>query len=118
MKIRRTLNMEDERSYAQLYHRLQEAYPPRTAQHEADLNTLTRLNWQSERINAVLDTALNQRLDSQILRKINDPALRLCKATHLALSRRQHHLLIKQSEANLRSTNTLVTRVEKWNSSR
>ena len=53
-----------------------------------------------------------------MLRMVSDPSLRLLKATRRAIARREHQLLLKQNEANLRSTNTLVTRVDKWNSPR
>jgi hypothetical protein len=111
-------DIEDARLYKKLLARLHEAYPPATVQHEADLTNLARLNWQSERLANLLETDLNQRLHSPMIRNIKDPNVRLLRATRRALSRREHIVLIKQNEANLRATNTLVTRIEKWHSSR
>jgi len=118
MRLRYTLAVEDNRLFEKLQSRLRDEYPPKTVQNEADLTNLARLNWQSGRIATLLDADLNHRLASPMLRKINNPTLRLLKATRRALVRREHTLLVKQNEANLRSTNTLVTRVDKWNATR
>ncbi|MBM3760218.1 MAG: hypothetical protein FJW36_08225 [Acidobacteria bacterium] len=111
-------DLEDARLYKKLLARLHESYPPVTVQHEADLNNLARLNWQSERLANLIETDLNQRLQSPLVRNIKDPNRRLLRATRRALARREHIILIKQNEANLRATNTLVTRIEKWHASR
>lgn len=116
MKPQLTNSVEDSRFFKKLLLGLHENYPPRTVQHQADLASLARLNWQNERIANLLETDLNYFLQSEILRKIKNPGLRLLKATRRALARRDHQLLIKQNEANLRSTHTLATRVDKWNS--
>lgn len=117
MKPRTTVQVEDSRIFQRLLARLHDSYPPGNVQNEADLSTLARLNWQSERLSNLLETDLSYRLRAPILQKISDPSLRLLKATRRALARREHVLLLKQNEANLRSTNTVITRVEKWNSS-
>jgi hypothetical protein len=117
MKPRTTSPVEDPRLFKQLLARLHHDYPPAKVQHEADLTTLARCNWQSERLANLLETDISHRLSAPILQKIANPSLRLLKATRRAFARREHQLLLKQSEANLRSTNTVVTRVEKWNSS-
>jgi len=111
-------DVEDPRIFMRLLDRLRAEYPPKTVQHEADLNNLARLNWQSDRLANLIEADLNHRLQSPVLRRIKDPSLRLLSATRRALARREHQLLIKQSEANLRSTNTLATRVDKWNACR
>ncbi len=118
MKVKLIADVEDSRLFNRLSSRLHDCYPPQTVQQEADLSSLARLNWQTERNAALIEADLNLRLHSPILSKIQDPSLRLLKATRRALARREHQLLVKQNEANLRSTNTLVTRVEKWCSSR
>ncbi len=111
-------DLEDSRIFNRLLKTLQVEHPPRTIQHQADLNNLARLNWHTDRISALLEADLNQRIHSRMLRMISDSSLRLLKATHRAIARREHQFLVKQNEANLRSTNTLVNRVDKWNSSR
>jgi hypothetical protein len=111
-------DLEDPRGFKQLYGRLTEDYPPKTIQNELDLSTLSRLNWKSERIDSLVEADLNHRLRSPILRRIQNPSLRLFRANCRALARREHQLLIKQNEANLRSIHTLLSRVEKWNPSR
>ena len=111
-------DLEDPRIFNRLLKTLREDYPPKTLQHNADLNNLARLNWQTDRISALLEADLNHRIHSKMLRMVSEPSLRLLKATHRAIARRECQLHIKQNEANLRSTNTLVTRVDKWNSPR
>jgi len=111
-------DLEDPRIFTRLLNSLRENYPPKTVQHHADLNNLARLNWQTDRISALLEADVNQRIHSRMLRMVSDSSLRLLKATRRALAHREHQFMIKQNEANLRSTNTLVTRVDKWNSSR
>jgi hypothetical protein len=118
MKSRTIAPVEDPRVFNRLLARLHHDYPPAKVQHEADLATLARCNWQAERLANLLDTDISHRLSAPILQKIADPSIRLLKATRRAFARREHQLLLKQSEANLRSTNTVITRVEKWNSSR
>ena len=118
MSVKFISDLEDPRIFTRLLSRLREDYPPKTVQHHADLNNLARLNWQTDRISALLEADLNQRVHSPMLRMVSDPSLRLLKATRRAIARREHQLLVKQNEANLRSTNTLVTRVDKWNSPR
>lgn len=111
-------DLEDPRGFKQLHRRLCEDYPPKTIQNELDLSTLSRLNWKSERIDSLIEADLNHRLHSPILQRIQNPSLRLFRANRRALARREHQLLIKQNEANLRSIHTLMLRVEKWNPSR
>lgn len=111
-------DLEDSRIFNRLLKTLQENYPPKTIQHEADIENLAYLNWQTRRIAALLEADLNQRIRSKLLRLVKDPTLRLLRATRRALAHREHQLMIKQNEANLRSTNTLVTRVDKWSSPR
>ena len=111
-------DIEDPRGFNQLQRRLFEDYPPQTVQNELDLATLSRLDWQSERIASLLEADLNHRLRSPILQRIQNPSLRLLRATRRALARREHQFLIKQNEANLRSIHTLLTRVDKWNTTR
>ena len=111
----RVSSIEDPRAFARLLSRLQQCYPPKNVQHEADLVSLARLNWQSERFSNLIETDIDHRLKSDFLLHIADPSLRLLKATTRALARREHLLLYKLNEANIRSVNTLVARVEKWN---
>ena len=111
----RISDLEDSRVFARLLSRLRQSYPPRTVQHESDLSCLARLTWQSDRLANLIETDLNHRLKSQFLRRVADPSLRLLKATTRALARREHFLMFKLNEANLRSIHSLVSRVEKWN---
>ena len=111
----RISDLEDSRVFARLSSRLRQSYPPKTVQHESDLTCLARLIWQSDRLANLIETDLNHRLKSQFLRHIADPSLRLLKATTRALACREHFLMCKLNEANLRSIHSLVSRVEKWN---
>ena len=118
MSVKFISDLEDPRIFNRLLKSLQEDYPPKTIQHQADLDNLAYLNWHTQRISALLEADLNQRIRSKVLRLVKDPTLRLLRATRRALAHREHQLMIKQNEANLRSTNTLVTRVDKWSSPR
>ncbi|MCX6613013.1 MAG: hypothetical protein NTW74_19455 [Acidobacteria bacterium] len=118
MSVKFISDLEDPRIFNRLLKTLQEDYPPKTIQHEADIENLAYLNWQTRRISALLEADLNQRIRSKMLRLVADPTLRLLRANRRALAHREHQLMIKQNEANLRSTNTLATRVDKWSSSR
>lgn len=118
MSVKFISDLEDSRIFNRLLKSLQEDYPPKTIQHAVDLENLAYLNWQTQRISALIEADLNQRIRSKLLRLVTDPTLRLLRATRRSLAHREHQLMIKQNEANLRSTNTLVTRVDKWNSLR
>ncbi len=107
-------NLEDGRLFHRLLAKLREDYPPTTVQHDADLNNLARLNWQSERLAHLIEADLNLRLDHPLVRPIQDPATRLLRAHRRAASHRGHQFLVRQSEANLRAIHSLAARVEKW----
>ena len=112
----RITDIEDSRVFARLLSHLRESYPPKNVQHESDLSCLARLNWQTDRLANLIETDLNHRLKSELLSRVADPSLRLLKAITRALARREHLLMFKLNEANLRSIHSLVSRVEKWNS--
>ncbi len=111
----RISDLEDPRVFTRLLSRLRESYPPKNVQHESDLACLARLHWQTDRLANLIETDLNHRISSNLLRRVADPSLRLLKATTRALARREHLLMFKLNEANLRSIHSLVSRVEKWN---
>ena len=83
----RISDLEDARVFTRLLSRLRESYPPKNVQHESDLSCLARLNWQTDRIANLIETDLNHRLKSELLRRVADPSLRLLKATMPGISR-------------------------------